>query len=327
MGGVMKVSNEKVKEIYILMKRCRTFEERVVIEYRKGNIPGFVHTSIGQEAIPSAVCALLEKEDYILTTHRGHSDIISKGARFDKMMAELFAKKTGYCRGKVGSMHIVAPECNVLGCSAIVGEGIPIACGVALACKMKNWKRVTVCFLGDGATFTGAFHEGIGIAAAFDLPVIFVCENNQYAISTYWKDYLKLENIADRAKGYGIPGTSVDGMNAQVIAEAAGDAIERAREGGGPTFIEGRTYRYYGHGQYDPGTTYRTKEEVEKWKRKDPIEKLYSSLLKKKLITDIENREIGAKLSQELDEAVRFALESPEPEIEEAYKDNYCENL
>ena len=323
----MKLSNEKLKEIYLLMKRCRAFEERAVIEYRKGNIPGFVHTSIGQEAISSAVCAMLQKDDYILTTHRGHSDILSKGARLDKMMAELFAKKTGYCEGKVGSMHIVAPECNVLGCSAIVGAGIPIACGVALACKMKNWRRVTVCFLGDGTTFTGAFHEGVGIAAALDLPVIFVCENNQYAISTYWKDYLKLENIAARANGYGIPGVSVDGMDAKAIAETARDAIERAREGGGPTFIEGRTYRYYGHGQYDPGTTYRTKEEVEKWKKKDPIKKLYSFLLQERLITEIENQEIDAKLSRDLDEAVKFALESPEPEIEEAGKDNYCESL
>jgi pyruvate dehydrogenase E1 component alpha subunit len=323
----MKVSNEKLKEVYLLMKRCRAFEERAVIEYRKGQIPGLLHTSIGQEAISSAVCGMLQKDDYILTTHRGHSDIISKGARFDKMMAELFARDTGYCRGKGGSMHIVAPECNVLGCSAIVGAGIPIACGAALACKMQNWERVTVCFLGDGATFTGTFHEGVGISVAFDLPVIFVCENNQYAISTHWKDYLKLQNIADRAKGYGIPGISVDGMDAKTVAEAAGDAIERARGDGGPTFIEGRTYRYYGHGPYDPGTTYRTKEEVEKWKRKDPIKKLYSFLLKERLITEKENQETDAALSRELDEAVDFALNSPNPEDEESYTDVYCESL
>lgn len=197
----------------------------------------------------------------------------------------------------------------------------------SLACKMKNWQRVTVCFLGDGATFTGAFHEGVGIAAAFDLPVIFVCENNQYAISTYWKDYLKLQYIAARAKGYGIPGVSVDGMDAKAVAEAASDAIEKARKGGDPTFIEGRTYRYYGHGQYDPGNTYRTKEELEQWKRKDPIEKLYSFLLKESLIIEEENEEIEVNLSQELDEAVEFALKSPEPKTEEACKDIYCENL
>jgi len=323
----MKVSNEKLKEIYLLMKRCRVFEERAVMEYRKGLIPGLLHTSVGQEAISAAVCAMLQKEDYILTTHRGHSDIISKGARFDKMMAELFARKTGYCKGKAGSMHIVVPERNVLGCSAIVGAGVPIACGVAMACKMKNWGRVTVCFLGDGATFTGAFHEGVGIAAAFDLPAVFVCENNQYAVSTYWKDYLKLQNIAARSKGYGIPGGSVDGMDAKAIAEAAGDAIERARAGGGPTFIEGRTYRYYGHGQYDPGTTYRTKEELEKWKKKDPIERLYFFLLREGLVTEQENEEMDASLSRELDEAVDFALKSPEPEIEESLTDVYCEHF
>lgn len=324
---MMKINNEKLKEIYLTMKRCRAFEERVVMEYRKGRIPGFVHTSVGQEAIPSAVCCLLEKDDYILATHRGHSEIIAKGAKLDKMMAELFARETGYCKGKGGSMHMIATECNVLGSSAIVGAGVPIACGVALASKMKNLRRVTVCFLGDGATFTGAFHEGVGIAAAFDLPVVFVCENNQYAVSTYWKDYLKLENIADRAQGYGIPGVSIDGMDAIAIAKAAGDAIERARKGGGPTLIEGRTYRYYGHGQYDPGTTYRTRDEVEEWKRKDPVKRLYSFLSEKGLITEVENQEIDAKLSRELDEVVEFALKSPEPKIEEALMDVYCDNV
>ncbi|MBW1767729.1 MAG: thiamine pyrophosphate-dependent dehydrogenase E1 component subunit alpha [Deltaproteobacteria bacterium] len=323
----MKVSNKKLKEIYHLMKRSRAFEERAVLEYRKGRIPGFVHTSIGQEAISSAVCGLLEKDDYVLSTHRGHGDIISKGARFDKMMAELFARQTGYCKGKGGSMHIIAPECNVLGCSGIVGATVPWASGVALACKMKKWDRVTVCFLGDGTTFQGAFHEGINIAAAFDLPVIFVCQNNKYAISTYWKDYTKLPNIAARAQGYGIPGISVDGMDAKAVAEVAGDAIERARKGEGPTFIEGVTYRYHGHGQYDPGTTYRTKEEVEEWKKKDPINKLYSLLQNEKLITEKENREFEESLSRELDEAVEFALKSPEPKIEEACTDIYAEDL
>jgi len=323
----MKVSNKKLKEIYHLMKRSRAFEERAVMEYRKGRIPGFVHTSIGQEAISSGVCGLLEKDDYVLSTHRGHSDIISKGAEFDKMMAELFARQTGYCKGKGGSMHIIAPECNVLGCSGIIGATVPWASGVALACKMKKWDRVTVCFIGDGTIFQGAFHEGINIAAAFDLSVIFVCQNNQYAISTYWKDYTKLPNIAARAKGYGIPGISVDGMDAKAVAEVAGDAIEKARKGEGPTFIEGVTYRYHGHGQYDPGTTYRTKEEVEEWKKKDPINKLYSLLLNKKLITEKENQEFEERLSLELDEAVEFALKSPEPRIEEACTDIYCEDL
>lgn len=325
----MKVNSEKLKEIYVMMKRCRLFDERVRTEYYKGTIPGFAHPSSGQEAIPCAVCALLQKDDYVIATHRGHSQIIAKGAELDRMMAELFARETGYCGGRVGSMHIAAPECNALLCSGIVGASVPIASGIALACKMQNWNRVTVCFLGDGATFTGAFHEGIGIAAAFDLPVIFVCENNQYAVSAFWKDYLKLENIADRARGYGIPGVSVDGMDAVAIVEAAGDAIERARKGGGPTFIEGRTYRYYGHGQYDPGTTYRTKEEVEEWKKKDPISRLYSLLLGLEggVITEDENREIEAKLLRELDEAVEFALKSPETKVEEALRHVYCGNL
>jgi len=323
----MEVTAEILKRIYYLMNRCRIFEERAVVEYQKGRIPGFVHTSIGQEAVPSAVCAMLKKDDFIFATHRGHSHIIAKGAKFDKMMAELFAKKSGYCNGKGGSMHIIAPECNVLGCSGIVGSNIPISCGAALAIKMKKWERVIVCFLGDGATFTGAFHEGLGIASAFDLPVVYVCDNNQYAISTNWKDYVKLEHLADRAKGYGIPGISVDGMDAKALAEVAGDAIERARAGGGPTFIEGRTYRYYGHGQYDTGETYRTKEEVENWKRKDPITNLYSFLLKQGIMTEEENEKMKNALLNEIEDAVNFALESPEPDSAEAYVGMYAENL
>ncbi len=317
------IENEKLKEIYITMVRIRAFEERAIAEYRKGLCPGFIHSSIGQEAIPAAVCAFLRKDDYILTTHRGHGDIIAKGARFDKMFAELFAKETGYCKGRGGSMHIVATDLNMLGATAIVGAGVPIASGVALGCKMQNLDRVTVCFLGDGATCTGAFHEGLGLATIFELPVVFVCENNQYAMSTPQKDYTKLKHLADRAKAYGVPGITVDGNDAVTVAKVANKAIEKARGGRGPTLIDAVTYRYYGHHMGDPGISYRTKEEIEEWRKRDPIKRLQNHLLEAKLITESEINEIQSSVTKELDKAVKFATESPEPRTEDALNDIY----
>jgi len=319
---VKEIEIEKLREIFITMLRIRAFEERATAEYRKG-LPGFIHTIVGQEAIPAAVGAFLREDDYIFTTHRGHADVIAKGARFDKMMAELFAKVTGYCKGKGGSLHLAAIDLNILGASAIVGGGIPVASGVALACKMQNLDRVTVCFLGDGATCTGAFHEGLGIAAIWDLPVIFVCSNNIYAMSTPMKGYTKLKDLSDRAKAYGIPGVTVDGNDAVAVAKAARKAIEDARGGKGPTLIVGNTYRWHGHSLADPGTSYRTKEEIEEWKSRDPIKRLRTRLLREKTITESEIQGMQTAITQELDEAVRFAVESPEPEFEEALRDIY----
>ena len=319
----MKVSNEKLKEIYVTMKRCRAFEERAIVELRKG-MPGFIHTSIGQEAISAAVCAFLRDDDYLLTTHRGHSDIIAKGARFDRMMAELYARETGYCRGVGGSMHIAALDKGILGALAIVGSGIPLASGVALACKMKNLSRVTVTSFGDGASCTGSFHEGVGFAAAFDLPVVFLLQNNQYEESTHWSYWRGgLKQLSERASAYGIPGVTVDGNDAAAVADAASDAIERARQGHGPTLLECLTYRIYGHHMGDPGTGYRSKEEVDEWRspEKDPISRLYSRLLKEGIITEEENQLLDTELSRELDEAVDFALSSPETNPKDAFKD------
>ena len=305
------------------MVRIRTFEERVASEYHKG-LPGFIHLAIGQEAVPAAVCAFLRENDYVLSTHRGHGDFIAKGARLDRLMAELFAKETGYCKGRGGSMHLTAVDLNILGATAgIVGDGVPIASGVALGYKMRKLDRVVVCFLGDGATNSGAFHEGIGLAAVWQLPVVFVCQNNQYGMSTPQRDYTKLEYLADRTKAYGIPGISVDGNDAAAVAKVAREAIERAREGGGPTLIDAITYRFYGHHMGDPGTSYRTKEEIEEHRKYDPIEKLQSRLLEAKVITEAEIEENQASLAKELDEAVQFATESPEPKTEDALKGIY----
>jgi len=318
------IGGEKLKEIYTTMVKIRAFEERAIVEYRKG-LPGFIHSSVGQEAIPTAVCAFLKADDYIISTHRGHADIIAKGARLDKMMAELFAKETGYCKGKGGSMHIAAVDLNILGATGVVGDGIPIASGAALGCKMRKLDNVVVAFFGDGAMSTGAFHEGVGLAASWDLPVVFVCSNNMYALSTSVKSYTKLKELSDKAKAYGIPGVTVDGNDAVAVAEVASQAIERARDGRGPTLIVGNTYRYYGHHMGDPGTSYRAKEEIEEWKKQDPIARLRAQLVQKKVLTESELEEIQTAITQELDEAVKFAVESPEPEVEEALEDIYYE--
>jgi len=317
-----EIDKAKIKQIYTTMVKIRYFEERAISEYRKG-LPGFVHPSIGQEAIPAGVCAFLRDDDYVISTHRGHGDIIAKGARLDRMMAELFAKETGYCRGKGGSMHIAAVDRNILGATGIVGDGIPIAAGVGTAIKMQKLDRVVVAFFGDGATNSGAFHEGIGLASIWNLPVLFVCQNNQFQQSTPSRDYTRLKDIADRAKAYGIPGITVDGNDAIAVAEVAIEAIQTVRKGGGPILIVGNTYRTVGHHMGDPGTSYRTKEEVEEWKKKDPIDRLSKQMIENKIATEAEVEEINNSVLRELDEAVKFAQESPEPEVEEALEDIY----
>jgi len=318
-----EIDATKLKEIYTSMVKIRFFEERAITEYRKG-LPGFVHSSIGQEAIPAGVCAFLREDDYTITTHRGHGDIIAKGAQLDRMMAELFAKKTGYCKGKGGSMHIADVSRNILGATGIVGDGIPIAAGVGAALKMQGLDSIMVAFFGDGATNSGAFHEGIGLATAWCLPVLFVCQNNQYQQSTPMRDYCRLTDIADRAKAYGIPGITVDGNDAVAVAEVAREAIEKCRKGEGPILIVGNTYRTVGHHMGDPGTSYRPKEEIEEWKKKDPIKRLRQQMVQNKTATDAELDEIENNVLRELDEAVKFAQEIPEPTPEEALEDIYA---
>ncbi len=318
-----EIDAAKLKEMYTIMVKIRFFEERAITEYRKG-LPGFVHPSIGQEATPAGVCAFLREDDYTITTHRGHGDIIAKGAQLDRMMAELFARKTGYCKGKGGSMHIADVSRNILGATGIVGDGLPIAAGVGAALKMQGKDSIMVAFFGDGATNSGAFHEGIGLATAWSLPVLFVCQNNQYQQSTPTRDYTRLTDIADRAKGYGIPGISVDGNDAIAVAEVAIEAIEKCRKGEGPILIVANTYRTVGHHMGDPGTSYRPKEEVEEWKKKDPIKRLRQQMVQNKMATDAELDEIEQNVLRELDEAVKFAQESPEPTPEEALEDIYA---
>ncbi|UCB45357.1 MAG: thiamine pyrophosphate-dependent dehydrogenase E1 component subunit alpha, partial [Spirochaetota bacterium] len=312
------------KKMYITMLRIREFENRAIKEYRKGNIPGFIHPSIGQEAMAAGFTPFIKKEDYFLCTHRGHGVVVAKGAKTDMMMAELFGKETGYCKGKAGSIHIAAFDLNIVGANGIVGANIPIASGVALACKLRKPGTITVCFFGDGATCTGAFHEGVSFAAAFSLPIVFVISNNQFALSTSPSYHSRqVERLSDKAKGYGLPGITVDGNDAVAVGEAAQKAIDHARNGKGPTVIEGVTFRIYGHHLGDPGTGYRKEEDVEKAKKHDPIILLRKRLLNEGIITEKDDERIVADAREEMEKAVEFALNSREPSPEDALKDVY----
>ncbi len=318
----MAIAKEKLIWMYRTMTRIRRFEERVAREFADGNIPGSVHLYIGEEAVATGAIAHLKKEDYIMSTHRGHGHLIAKGGETDKMMAELFAKKTGYCLGKGGSMHIANLDIGMLGAAGIVGSGIPIATGAGLSAVMRGTDQVTIAFFGDGASNIGRFHEGINLASVWCLPVVFICENNLYAVSVPTSCSLNIPNVADRAVGYGIPGVVVDGMDVTAVYEAAGEAVDRARNGQGPTLIEAKTYRFRGHFEGDSGA-YRTKEEIEQWMTKDPVNLYKAKLLEMKVLTKKQTEDIDKEALAEMDAAVKFALESPFPEPEETLENVY----
>jgi pyruvate dehydrogenase E1 component alpha subunit len=319
----MAVEKEKLIEMYRVMVRIRTFEERVVKEFAAGNIPGAAHLYAGEEAVAAGACANLRPDDYITSTHRGHGHLIAKGGKTDRMMAELYGRKTGYNKGKGGSMHIADMEIGILGANAIVGAGIPIAGGAALSAKMRGTNQVAICFLGDGATNTGRFHEGVNLAACWDLPVVYVIENNLYAESTAVAAVCKLAELSDRAGAYGIPGKTVDGNDVLAVYEAVGEAVARARQGQGPTLIECKTYRHRGHFEGDP-QTYKTKEEVAEWLEKDPILRFRKQLLEMSVLTEETADKIVQEMNQEIEGAVKFAVESPFPAPEEALEDVYA---
>jgi len=304
------------------MYLIRTFEERAEELYMEGKIWGTFHLYVGEEAVAVGACYALRADDYITSTHRGHGHCIAKGADVKRMMAELLARDTGYCHGLGGSMHIADVEKGNLGATGIVGSGIPIATGAALGCKLQKNDKVVLCFFGDGAANTGAFHESVNMAAIFNLPVVFICENNMYAMSFPAQKAFALPDIAERAKGYGIPGVSIDGNNVLEVYETAQIAIERARQGEGPTFIEARTYRWKGHSKSDR-QAYRTKEEVREWMNKDPI-KFLEKHLREETVREEELENIKKQVEREIEEAINFALESPEPTLEEARRMVYA---
>jgi pyruvate dehydrogenase E1 component alpha subunit len=317
----MPLRDEKLVDMYLKMLTIRTFESNVKDLFAKGKIIGAVHLSIGQEAVPVGVCAALRKDDYVLSNHRGHGHCIAKGGDVKRMMAELFGKKTGICRGKGGSMHLADFSVGVLGASAIVGGGLPLVVGAGLSIKLRKTDQVAVAFFGDGASNQGTFHESVNLAAIWDLPVLFICENNQYAESTPVSKVMRVQNIADRAGAYGIPGIVVDGMDVLAVYEATEKFVNLLREGKGPVLIECKTYRYMGHEEGDPWITYRSKEEVEEWMRKDPIVKFRKYLIDNGILTESRANEIEENVKQLIADAIKFAEESPWPEPEEAFRD------
>ncbi len=319
----MAIGKEKLIDMFKTMVRIRTFEERVSKEFAAGNVPGFVHLYIGEEAIATGACANLRPDDYITSTHRGHGHLIAKGGKTDRMMTELYGKRTGYCKGKGGSMHIADVDIGILGANGIVGGGIPIAGGAALSAQMRGTSQVTICFLGDGASNRGTFHEGVNLASIWKLPVVYIIENNQYAEATPISYAANIPNIADRAAAYGIPGRTIDGNDVIAVYEAVSEAVARARKGEGPTLVECKTYRWHGHFEGDT-QTYRTKEEVEEWKKKDPIPRFRKKLIKMEVLTGKEADEINQGMLEELDKAVKLAEESLFPDPEEALEDVYA---
>lgn len=325
-GGVAvlaEFSKELITYFYKTMCRIRLFEETVEKLFLEGQIPGFVHLYIGEEAIATGVCANLTKSDYIASTHRGHGHTIAKGADLKRAMAEIFGKKTGLCKGKGGSMHIADFSVGMLGANGVVGGGFNLAVGAGLAISMQKRKDVSVVFFGDGASNRGTFHEAANLAAAWKLPVIFVCENNQYASTTPHGTQTSVENIADRAVGYGMPGVIVDGNDVFAVYEAAKEAVERARNGGGPTLIEAKTYRIKGHFVGDP-ELYRTREEVNyQFENNDPIKRFERKALQENLLTKKEMEAIKEEVRKEIEEALEFAQNSPYPHKDELFDDLY----
>ena len=314
---------EMLVEMFRKMVEIRFFEEKVFDLYAQNLVPGTIHLYAGEEAVAVGVCAALQRDDYITSTHRGHGHCIAKGADLKRTMAEILGKETGYCKGKGGSMHIADFSIGMLGATAVVGAGIPIAVGAGLSIKLRKTRQVVACFFGEGASNQGTFHEGINMASVWRLPVIFICENNLYAMGTRQSRVMNIENIADRATAYGIPGVVVDGNDVLAVYEATVKAVERARKGEGPTLIECKTYRHKGHSRVDPAK-YRPKEEVEEWLAKDPIKRFKEKLLQEGAITEAEIQQIEQEVAAEIDEAVKFAMESPYPEPEEALEDVYA---
>jgi pyruvate dehydrogenase E1 component alpha subunit len=312
-----------MKTMYKKMLAIRLFEEKVYELYGQNLVPGTIHLYAGQEAVAVGVCENLRKDDYIVSTHRGHGHCLAKGARLDKTMAEILGKKTGYCKGKGGSMHIADFTVGMLGATAVVGAGIPIATGAGVSIKLRGTDQVAACFFGDGASNQGTFHEGINMAAVWGLPVLFVCENNLYAMGTRQTRVMLVEDIAERAAAYGIPGVSVDGNDVTAVYEAAQAAVRRARRGGGPTLIECKTYRHKGHSRWDPAT-YRSKEEVEDWLAKDPIDRLRRQLVTLKGFSAEDVAQIQEAVAESVDAAVKFAEHSSYPAPEEALDDVYA---
>lgn len=308
-------------ELYRTMLRIRLFEQEVILLNQKQMVPGFIHSYIGEEATAVGACSAISDKDYIVSTHRGHGHIIAKGCDMKLAMAELFGRANGYCRGKGGSMHIADARRGVIGANGIVGAGLPIACGAGLAAQLQNEKRVVLCFFGDGASNQGTFHESLNLASIWKLPVVFICENNLYAISVSQEVHQQVRDVSERAAAYRIPGYSVDGNDVLAVANTVSKAVSNARIGSGPSLVETKTYRWRGHSEADPVYGTRSREEVESWKEKCPIKRFRQYLLSEAGLSESELGEIEMAVQREIREAVEYAKASENPPPESAMED------
>jgi len=312
----MTLSGDALESLYTTMVRIRRFDEKTTELFSAGLVKGTAHSYVGEEAVAAGACANLREGDYIVGTHRGHGHCIAKGARVDRMMAELMGRADGYCRGLGGSMHIAALDLNILGCNGIVAAGLPIGTGAALAAKLRKTDNVVVAFFGDGGANQGVVHEALNLAAVWKLPAIYLCENNQYALSTATGRTTAGDSIAARAAAYGITGVRVDGNDVLAVYETVRTAVARARRGEGPTLVEAVTYRWGGHSMRANLPEYRTKEEEREWMERDPVARLGSHLVDGKRATPVRLKELEESVELELDRAVEFAKSSPEPTVE-----------
>ena len=317
-----KMTKSEILDLYRTMLRMRRFDEETMRLFSKGEIIGSIHPCVGEEAVGAGVAKYVRNDDWFVSNHRGHGHAIAKGCEMKRMYAELYGRVDGYCRGKGGSMHIADMSHGLAGSNGIVGAGLPIATGLGLAAQIKKTDQVAVCFFGDGASNEGAFHESLNMAGVWHLPVVFVCENNGYAISVSKQKSTLVDDIAKRADGYGIPGVIVDGMDVLEVADAAKIAIDRARRGDGPTLIEAKTYRTLGHSRGDPNYgPYRSKEEYDSWMERDCL----MTLTKKGNISEEEIQILEEEVKKEVQEGVEFAKNSPQPDLSEALMHVYAE--
>ena len=325
-GIVRKPAMDKkvMMDLLYQMLLIRRFEEKAAEMYAQGKIGGFLHLDVGMEASCVGAISILRPDDYVVAGYREHGHALAKGADPRRAMAELFGRLDGLCKGKGGSMHFFDKECNFMGGTGIVGGQLPIGTGIGFAINYQGGDQVCLCFFGDGSAAQGVFHESLNMAALWKLPVVFICENNLYAMGTALARTQSVTDIYRKAAGYGIPGEQVDGMDVLAVREAAGKAVERARREKIPTLIETRTYRFRGHSMRDPAAAlYRTREEVEEWKKSDPIVLLWDRMSGEGIISDAEYKEMDKEIAQVIEEAVRFAEASPEPPLEELVTDVY----
>jgi pyruvate dehydrogenase E1 component alpha subunit len=313
---------DQLKEMVLI----REFESRVQTLFADNELPGFVHLYIGQEAVAVGACSALDDDDYITSTHRGHGHSIAKGLNPKGMMAELFGKKSGYCNGKSGSMHIADVDKGMLGANGIVGAGQPLAVGAGFSIRQNSSNQVCLSFFGEGAMAQGMVHESMNLASVMDLPVVFICENNQYAEMSSVEEQHHVEGFEARGDIYGIPAKTVDGMSVDKVYETTVEAVERAREGNGPSLLICETYRYRGHYEGDP-MAYRSEEELEEWRKRDPIDTLAETLVEAGHLEEADVEDIRDRARNQIDEAVEYARESDYPDPETVTKDVYSEEI